>query len=147
MNANTFNTAFTTTHAVLSGNLVDPLSRGSKWIYAANPRLGSVTAPDLRYPIIVIEPYSQGDSSPETFGTYIMDNTINSTIEIHDNVGGSRFDALCGQFVNAFRSNLPEFAKSGMRLARLTPGLYDSIYFSRDNRLHIKSFGVEFVTK
>ena len=147
MNVNTFNTAWTTTRAILSGNLVDPLSRGSKWIYAANPNIGSTSTPDLRYPIVVIEPYSQGESNPETFGTYIMDNKLNTTIEICDNVGGSRFDALCGQFVNAFRSNLNEFAKSGLRLAHLTPGMYDSIYFSRDNRLHIKSFGVEFTTK
>jgi hypothetical protein len=147
MDVNVFNTAFTTLYAVLSGNMVDPLTRGSKWIYAANPRLGSVTTPDLRYPIVIIEPFSQGESRPETFGTHIMDNAIKTTVEIHDNVGGSRLDSLCGQFVNAFRNRQVTFAQSGMLMPYLSPGNYDSLYFSRDNRLHIKSFGVEFKTK
>lgn len=146
MKPDIFAKAFTTTYAIVSGNVTDPLSRGSKWIYAANPMIGS-PSPDLRYPIITIEPYSSSNSEPLTFGTYMIETDIGTTIEVHDNAAGSRFDNTCGSLIDGLWRNAEEFAKSGLQFMFLPDGVYDNIPISNRNRIHIKSFGLGFKVK
>lgn len=147
MKPNIFNNAFVTTHAIISGNVTDPLSRGSKWIFAANPLIGSPTDPNLRYPIIIIEPFIVSESMPLTFGDQTIETDLGTTIEVHDNQGGARFDNICGSLINGLWNNVQEFAKSGLDFMSLTGGGYDQITLSRTNRIHIKSFGLGFKTK
>jgi len=142
VDANLFNKAWTTLYAVISGDVPDPINRGNKWIFAANPLIDSGTTPGLKYPIIVIEPFRIDSQEPISFGTNIMETNISTNIEVHDNVGGSRFDAICSNVQSAIWNNADEFMKSGLSQLSIDGGIYDSIYFSRNNRLHIRSFGL-----
>jgi hypothetical protein len=141
-----FGKGWNTLYKVISGAVPDPIDRGSKWIWAANPQIGSETKPNLRYPIMVIEPLTINSQSPQSFGTKLMDTDIGTTIEVHDNEGGSRFDAVCSDLQAAVWNNTSVLAQSGLLMPEFTGGTYDHIYFSRDNRLHIKSFGLGFTS-
>jgi len=144
MEADIFTKAWRTTYAIISGNVTDPIARGSKWIWGANPMVGSPTDPNLRYPIIVIEPFTVSDGGFLTFGDDHFEADIGTTIEVHDNSAGSRFDQTCGSLIVGLKKNAKEFAKSGMDFMFLSGGVYDHIPISRRNRLHIKSFGLGF---
>jgi len=144
MEGDIFNKAWTTTYAIISGNVPDPINRGSKWIWAANPLIGSPTDPSLSYPIITIDPFTVSSSEPVTFGTKQIETTLATTIEVHDNAGGSRFDAICNDLVKALWDNAEEFAKSGLDFMFLSNGIYNQVVLSRTNRIHTKSFGLEF---
>jgi hypothetical protein len=144
MNADLFPSAWTVTYNILSGNVTDPISRNKKWIFSANPMIGSPTDPSLRFPIIIIDPYTLQKANTSTMGRGNVDTSIGTTIEVHDSTAGSRFDAVFGTIFKTLFDNRHSFTNSGLTHMTLTNGDYNEIAISRSNRIHIRSLGLGF---
>jgi hypothetical protein len=146
MKPDIFTTAWRTTYGVISGNVPDPGSRNKHWIFSANPLIGSDFG-KLTFPIIIIEPFTVSNGKPLTWGDETIETELATTIEIFDSSAGSRLDNLAGSMYNVLWSKLNDFESSGLGFMVLTGGGYQHIPISRDNRIHIRSFGLGFKTK
>lgn len=146
MKEDIFTNAWRTVYNVISGNVPDPLTRNKKWIFSANPLIGSAFG-DLTFPLITIEPFVIARGTPLTWGNQTVETELATTIEICDSSAGARLENLSGSVYNALWNKLNDFESSGLGFMILTGGGYEHIPISRDNRIHIRSFGLGFKTK
>ena len=127
---------------VISGNLVDPLSRGSKWIFSSYPQISEGREDYFPgFPIIVIED-PRVSSSPRTWKT--RERPIDTVISVYD-TRTERLSILTGSINGILEDNEDVFVSSGLKSMEITSNPSTDIEISRDNIIHEKNIGVGFV--
>jgi len=137
-----YSQAWQVTYSVISGNVIDPITRGgSQWVFADFPQIQEGNEKQFpRHPIITIDPF-QNDSMNLT--NTQTENIITTTITVHD-TNKRRLDSVSSDVFNSLNSNKGLFLQSGMKAMNITPEGIESMIFDRNNRIHMKGIGANF---
>jgi len=140
--SNLFTNTWNTVYKLISGNVVDPATRGgSQWIFADYPMVQEgKTDEHPGFPIITIEPF-QSDSEVITHGIGKTYTEMNSLISIHTR-NKRQIDTLSSDVWDAFNSNRQVLMESGLNHLKISPGGIETNPIDRFNKIHTKNMGV-----
>lgn len=138
-----FGSKWNTVYRILSGNVSDPSSRGSKWMFSDFPDIKEGDEDEFPgYPIITIDFFQPSTSNVVggVGGTTI--NEITTNIAIHTNTA-SQQDTISSEVWSAINTNRGILAASGMRKILLSPGGTDVFNITPNKKIHTQNIGFE----
>lgn len=139
-------TSWKTIFNVISGNVADPVSRsGSPWIYGAFPQIQKGKNDEFPgFPIITIDPV-QTDASNLEFGLSNQNTILSTAISVHSKSAQQR-DTLTSDIFDALNTGRSDFLASGMHGMEISVGGTDTVFVSRNNRVHTSDTNLSFVS-
>jgi len=131
-----FNRCWQVVYNVISGNVLDPTSRGgSKWIFADFPDIQVGKESQFPgYPIITIDTF-QSDSKNMTMGIGIREFDLVSTITTYTK-SSTQKDTVNSAVQNALITKRGDFLASGLRDLFIGAGGTSTDVISRNTKIH-----------
>lgn len=135
-----FSNTWNTFYKVISGNVLDPASRGSQWIFRDYPQIQEgKTDEHPGFPIITIEPF-ENNGTLYTFSN--MNNSLTSTITVHTRTK-RHIDIISDSINSAITSNRKTLGASGLHNLEFTQGGVETYTSDRYNKIHMKNIGIK----
>lgn len=135
--------SWNTVYQILSGNVSDPASRGSQWIYSDFPDIKEGHKDEFPgFPIMTIDFFQPGTTNVVGGVGGTTTNEINTTIGIHTRTK-SRQDIISSDVWTAINNNRGILAESGMKQIRLSPGGTDTFFQTPNKKVHSQMIVME----
>lgn len=142
--SNIFTNSWNTVYDIISGNVIDPTTRGgSPWIFADYPMIQEgKTDEHPGFPIITIEPF-QSDSENITHRHGKTYSDLNSVITVHSR-NKRHVDVISSDIWDALNSKQGVMSESGLNHLMISSGGVETFAMDRYNKFHSKNMGVSF---
>jgi len=142
--SNLFNNTWNTVYKIISGNIIDPATRGgSQWIFADYPIIqDGQTDEHPGFPIVTLEPF-QSDTEIVTQGIGKSYSELNSVITIFT-TNKRQNDVVSSDVWDALNSNRGVLMQSGLSHLSINAGGLTTDALNRHDRIHTKNMGIGF---